>query len=212
MRILFAGATGVLGRATLPHLDTHHVVGLTRSREKLGLLHALGAEGVVCDAYDSEPLLRVARQARPHAVVNFLTDLSARSSEANNRLRREGGKNLTNVAVVTGSRRLVVESVAFPIEGVAAEALDQMEQTALAAPLEVLILRFGRFWGPSTWYQEPPEPPTIQIDEAGAQAASLITGGRPGIYVIAETTEPGISGPQSPGAQTVEDAVPEPRQ
>jgi nucleoside-diphosphate-sugar epimerase len=167
----------------------YHVVGLTRSREKVGLLQALGAEGVVCDAYDAEALLRVARQARAHVVVNFLTDLSARSSEANNKLRREGGDNLVNAAELAGSRRLVVESVAFPLEGVAAEALDHMEQRALAAPLDVLILRFGRFWGPSTWHQEPPQPPAVQIDVAGAEAASLITRGHPGTYAITERTQ-----------------------
>lgn len=43
MRILFAGATGVLGLATLPHLDGHEVVGLTRTRTKLEALRALGA-------------------------------------------------------------------------------------------------------------------------------------------------------------------------
>jgi uncharacterized protein YbjT (DUF2867 family) len=186
MRILVAGATGVLGRATLRHLDADHVVGLTRTREKLPLLRDLGAEGVVCNAYDSSALLRVAQQARPHVVVNFLTDLSARSSEENNKLRREGAKNLVNVAELVGSLRLVVESVAFPLEGVDAEVLEQMEQTALATSLEVLILRFGRLWGPSTWYHEPPEPPAIQIDDAGARAAGLITRGRPGVYIITD--------------------------
>jgi nucleoside-diphosphate-sugar epimerase len=29
-RVLFAGATGALGRATLPHLEGHDVVGLTK--------------------------------------------------------------------------------------------------------------------------------------------------------------------------------------
>jgi len=49
MRILFAGATGVLGRATLPHLGAHDIVGLTRSAEKVPLLQELGAEALVCD-------------------------------------------------------------------------------------------------------------------------------------------------------------------
>jgi NADPH:quinone reductase-like Zn-dependent oxidoreductase len=49
MRILVAGASGVLGRSTLPHLDRHEVVGLTRRGDKLQLLRDLGAEGVVCD-------------------------------------------------------------------------------------------------------------------------------------------------------------------
>ena len=185
MRILLAGATGVLGRATLPHLEGHNVVGLTRAREKLPLLRALGAEGVVCDVYDAGALVRLAQERRPEAVVNFVTDLSAGIGEANDRARREGGKNLVSAAEAAGSRRLVLESVAFPLERAAAAAVEQMEQTALKAPLQVLILRFGRLWGPPTWYQEPPEPPAIHIDDAGTRAASLITSGHPGTYVLA---------------------------
>jgi nucleoside-diphosphate-sugar epimerase len=185
MRILVAGATGVLGRATLPHLKRHDVLGLTRAREKLPLLRALGAEGVVCDVYDSGQLLRLAQERRPHVVVNFVTDLSTGSSEANNRARRTGGRNLLSAAEAAGSRRLILESVAFPLERPAAEALEQMEQTALKSPLEILILRFGRLWGPSTWYQEPPDPPAIHIDDAGTRAADLITSGLAGTYVLA---------------------------
>jgi hypothetical protein len=59
-----------------------------------------------------------------------------------------------------------------------------MEHTALESPIDVLILRFGRLWGPATFYQEPPEPPTIHIDDAGTRAATLITSGLPGTYVI----------------------------
>jgi nucleoside-diphosphate-sugar epimerase len=185
MRIFVAGATGVLGRATLPNLDRHDVLGLTRTPEKLPLLRELGAEGVVCDVYDAAALTRVAQNWSPDVVVNFVTDLSAGSSEANNRVRREGGMNLVSAAEAAGSRRLVLESVAFPLERPAAEALEQMEQPALRSPLEVLILRFGRLWGPATLYKEPPEPPAIHVDDAGTRAAALITSGRPGTYVIA---------------------------
>jgi nucleoside-diphosphate-sugar epimerase len=185
MRILVAGATGVLGRATLPHLKRHQVIGLTRAREKLPLLRTLGAEGVVCDVYDSGELMRLAQERRPHVVVNFVTDLSAGISEANNRARREGGQNLVSAAQVAGSQRLILESVAFPLERPAAEALEQMEQIALESSLEVLILRFGRLWGPGTFYQESPKPPAIHVDDAGFRAAPLITSGTPGTYVIA---------------------------
>jgi nucleoside-diphosphate-sugar epimerase len=65
MRILFAGATGVLGRATIPHLRGHEVTGLTRSPEKLQLLRDLGAEAAVCDVYASDALLRLAERVRP---------------------------------------------------------------------------------------------------------------------------------------------------
>jgi nucleoside-diphosphate-sugar epimerase len=185
MRILVAGATGVLGRATLPHLDRHDVLGLTRTPEKLPLLRELGAEGVVCDVYDARALTRVVQDWSPDVVVNFVTDLSAGSSEANNRVRREGGKNLVSAAEAAAPRRLILESVAFPLERPAAEAVERMEQTALRSPLEILILRFGRLWGPGTLYQEPPEPPAIYVDDAGARTADLITSGPPGTYIIA---------------------------
>jgi nucleoside-diphosphate-sugar epimerase len=144
MRILVAGATGVLGRATLPHLKGHDVLGLTRARDKLPLLRTLGAEGVVCDVYDAGELIRLAQERRPHVVVNFVTDLSAGSSEANNRARREGGTNLVSAAEAAGSRRLIVEGVAFLLERAAAEAFEQMEQTALESGIDVLILEDHR--------------------------------------------------------------------
>jgi nucleoside-diphosphate-sugar epimerase len=184
-RIMVAGATGALGRATLPHLEGRQVVGLTRSHKKLALLRALGVEGVVCDVYDYEDLLGVAQKVRPHIVVNFLTDLSSGNGEANNRVRREGGANLVNAAMSTGAPRLVVESVSFELEGTAGDAVEQMERTALNAPLDVLILRFARFWGRGTWYSEPPGSEAVHIDEAGARAAKLLTSAPPGTYVIA---------------------------
>jgi uncharacterized protein YbjT (DUF2867 family) len=184
-RILVAGATGVLGRATLPHLKGHEVVGLTRKREKLELLRALGVGGVVCDVYDYEELLRVVQAARPQIVVNFLTDLSSGNGEANNRARREGGSNLVSAAIAAEAVRLVVESVSFPLESTAADAVEQMERAALESPLEVLILRFARFWGCGTWHSEPPTSDAIHIDEAGVRAAKLLTSAPAGIYVVA---------------------------
>jgi uncharacterized protein YbjT (DUF2867 family) len=161
----------------------HDVVELTREREKLPLLRALGADGVVCDVYDSEELIRVAQARRPRIVVNFVTDLSAGIGEANNR------RGVREVRTSSAPPRQRVRdgsiSRASPLERPAAEALAQMEQTALESPLEVLILRFGRLWGPSTFYQEPPRPPAIHIDEVGTRAATLITSGAAGTYVIA---------------------------
>jgi nucleoside-diphosphate-sugar epimerase len=186
-RILFAGATGVLGRATLPHLEGHEVVGLTRRRSRLGLLRALGAHGVVCDVYDYEELLRVAEEAKPQIVVDFLTDLSSGVGEANDRIRREGGSNLVRASMSVEARRLVVESVSFRLEGSAKNAVDEMERTALVSPLDVLILRFAKLWGPDTWHGEP-SVDAIHVDEAGARAAKLLTSAPPGTYVIAPAT------------------------
>ena len=132
MRILVAGATGVLGRATLPHLKGHQVLGLTRAREKLPLLRALGAEGLVCDVYDFPELLGLAQERSPDVVVNFVTDLSSGNREANNRVRREGGRNLVSAAEAAGSRRFVLESVARDLA--AAGLDDEVQLDRLCVP------------------------------------------------------------------------------
>jgi nucleoside-diphosphate-sugar epimerase len=190
MRVLVAGASGALGRATLPHLARHDVVGLTRTPERAQLIRDLGAEGLVCDIYDYQMLLHVMEHARPQIVVNFVTDLAAGSVEANNRVRREGGTNLLNAAKAVRASRLVVESVAFALEGDAAQALDDLERSTLEFPGEALVLRFGRLWGPGTAYETPPRPPAVHIETAGAEAARLLLHAPPGTHAV---TYPGCT-------------------
>lgn len=184
MRILLAGATGVLGRATLPHLRTHEVLGLTRSPEGAQRLKELGAEGVVCDVFDHGGLAKLARRFRPEIVVNFVTDLRAGSPGANNRARRVGGQNLLKAAEHAKASRLVVESVAFTVERDATEAVTQLERGALGFAGEALILRFGRLWGPDTFHDTPPEAPSVHIDKAGAEAARLLVEAPAGTYIV----------------------------
>jgi nucleoside-diphosphate-sugar epimerase len=68
MRILVAGATGVLGRATLPHLKGEDVLGLTRAREKLPRIQALGAEGVETLRVSTEQVALIPQCAECEAV------------------------------------------------------------------------------------------------------------------------------------------------
>ena len=186
MRVLFAGASGVLGRATLPHLHGHEVTGLTRSHEKLELLRELGVEATVCDVYDFDALLRLAQRVQPEVVVNFVTDLASGSREANSRVRREGGRNLVEAATATGAARLVAESVAFTLDADSAAAVDELEEASRAFAGASLILRFGRLWGAGTLYQTSPGPPAVHIDRAGAEAARLIAQAPTGTYVVTE--------------------------
>jgi uncharacterized protein YbjT (DUF2867 family) len=184
MRILVAGASGVLGRATLPHLKRHDVVGLTRIADKLDLLHALGAEARVCDVYDYPALRALTEETRPQIVVNLLSDLAAGSEEANNRIRQEGAANVLQAATAAGADRLVVASVAFPLAGDAARAVERLERETRQFPGESLILRFGRLWGPGTFHETPSEQPSVEILKAGPEAAQLITDARPGTYIV----------------------------
>jgi nucleoside-diphosphate-sugar epimerase len=169
VRILIAGAGGVLGRATLPHLSGHVIVPLTRAD---------------ADVYDRDAVLAFAREARPETVVNFLTALRE-GAEANNRIRREAAPNLLHAAEAVGATRLVVESVAFALRGGAAAAVEELERETLRFRGDTLLIRFGRFWGPDTLHASEPEPPAIHIAQAGDEAAKLIAGGAAGTYTLA---------------------------
>jgi len=123
MRVFLAGATGVIGRRLLPHLlaQGHEVTGMTRSPERLQVLRAAGADGVVADAFDADALRRVVIDARPDAVIHQLTSIPSRIDPrkikrdfaVNDRLRTEGTANLVAAAEAAGATRLVAQSVAF---------------------------------------------------------------------------------------------------
>jgi nucleoside-diphosphate-sugar epimerase len=189
MRILIVGASGVLGRTTLPHLRAagHDVVGTTRSPGKRAVLASLGATPELCDIYTPGAIDRVARDARPEIVVNFLTDLAAGPGPANSRIRVEGAPLVSAAARAAGARRLVVESIAFETSGASAAAVAALEEDAHASGLEALVLRFGLFWGPGTWSEGPPDRrPAVHVAEAGRRAAELIVSGAPGVHVVAD--------------------------
>lgn len=143
-------------------------------------------EPIVCDAYDREALAAAVRRFAPDVVANFLTDLRAGPGPANARVRREACPNVTAAARGAGARRLVVESIAFSTTPDSDAATSEMERDALDAGLAAVVLRFGRFWGPGTWHSAPPEPPAIEIGEAGRRAAALLTGNATGVVVVTE--------------------------
>lgn len=123
MRILVAGASGVLGRHLLPLLisDGHQVAALTRSTAKADTLRAAGAEPVVAGALDAEAIADAVVLARPDLVIHQLTSLPhtpdprrhAAAYAHTARLRIEGTHNLLRAAAAAGVRRVVAQSVAF---------------------------------------------------------------------------------------------------
>ena len=184
MRILILGASGLLGRATLPRLRGHLLVGTTRKAANCEGLAALGARPEVCDIYDAGALARIATAFAPEIVVNFLTDLAGGPGPGNSRIRSEGGPLVSAAARACGARRLVVESIAFETPAPSAAAVAALEADATQSGLEPVILRFGRFWGPGTWSAVALAAPTVHIDVAGRRAATLILGATPGTHVV----------------------------
>jgi nucleoside-diphosphate-sugar epimerase len=172
MRVAVAGATGVLGRATVPLLreEGHEVRGFARGVPA-------GDEGLVAvDLLDRDAVLGFARDWRPEAILHLATaiphDLQPRRAveqfAPTNRLRTEGTRNLIAAAEAAGGARLVSQSIAFmsaPGPGPAGEEvpLRDGEDDVLApivapvAELERLtldaggtVLRFGQLYGLGT--------------------------------------------------------------
>jgi nucleoside-diphosphate-sugar epimerase len=75
VKVFVTGATGVLGRATVPELIAagHDVVAPGRTPEKRALLRQAGAEAIECDVFDFAQLAQAA--APCEAFVNLATHI-----------------------------------------------------------------------------------------------------------------------------------------
>lgn len=181
MRIFLAGATGVIGVRLVPLLvgAGHEVAGLTRSPSKADLLTSLGAEPVVADVFEADDLAAAVAGFGPDMVIHQLTDLPddaaglAEHAAANARMRREGTANLLAAARAVGTRRLLAQSVAWPLGGDAGLAVGEMEQMVL--DFGGVVLRYGQFYGVGTYHPSVlPSPPRIQIDAAARRTVDAI--------------------------------------
>jgi nucleoside-diphosphate-sugar epimerase len=192
----------------------HEVTGTTRTPAKVPMLGALDITPVVANVFEVDALTKAVAAARPDVIIHQLTDLPsapgtsgyAAAQEANRRLRIEGTQNLMQAARKAGVRRVVAQSIAFvyaPGDGArveddpldfAAEGVRRLTvQGIVALEHEVgqtpdiagVVLRYGYFYGPGTWYDTPPKPPSIHVD-AAAHAALLAVSRGTGVYNIAE--------------------------
>jgi nucleoside-diphosphate-sugar epimerase len=192
----------------------HEVAGTTRTPAKILQLRALGVTPVVVDVFDADALARAMTAARPDVVIHQLTDLPSApgtpgypaAQEANSRLRIEGTRNLVQAAKIAGVPRVVAQSIAFiyaPGEGthgeddpldIAAEGVRQLtvqgivalEREVLKTPgIDGVVLRYGYLYGPGTWYDVAPKPPSVHVD-AAAHAALLAAGKGAEVYNVAE--------------------------
>lgn len=204
-----AGASGAIGRVLCKLLiqDGWRVVGATRSPAKAAELGSLGVEPVVIDVFDREALIRNVATAEPHVVIHQLTDLPKEYSPSNlaaararnARIREIGTDNLIAAATLAGARRLVAQSIAFAyapgprpyLEEAAldvgtAPAVAKLEELVLGCRLEGLVLRYGRLYGPHTWFAAPSGEAPVHVDAAADAARRAVTHGTPGVYNIAE--------------------------
>lgn len=173
MKIFLAGATGAIGRLLVPLLlqAGHEVAGTTRSLVKIEQITALGARPIIVDALDRDAVFAALEAERPDVVIHQLTDLATRDFAANSNLRIVGTRNLVDAALAVGVRRLIAQSISWicvaghepsredealdldapPPRGSAVAATHALEQSVAEMPLGV-VLRYGLFYGPGTWY------------------------------------------------------------
>jgi nucleoside-diphosphate-sugar epimerase len=162
--------------------DGHDVVGTTRDERRAAELRSRGVEAVVLDAFDHDAVRGAIMAAAPEVVVHQLTALPqepdpkamAASLNLTSRLRRETVPTCVDAARAAGARRVVVQSISFvtkpdgrPVHDEDAplwldsgpswrgnvETIRDMEASVLGAPgIEGVVLRYGFYYGPGTWY------------------------------------------------------------
>ncbi len=192
MRIFLAGASGVIGVRLLPLLVAagHEVAGMTRSPGKLDGLTELGAQPVLCDVYDADALRAAVVRFRPDVVMHQLTDLPDTAAEIpefgdrNDRIRREGTRNLLAAAESAGAERILAQSIAWEQPGNRGLTTRVFENSVLT--VAGVVIRYGQLYGPGTYFEtEKPSPPRIQIDEAARRTVPILHA-PPGIVEVVE--------------------------
>jgi nucleoside-diphosphate-sugar epimerase len=213
----------------------HEVTGTTRSPERAAAIRGAGAGAAVVDALDADALHQAVTEAAPEVVVHQLTSLPTRFNPRRadvyaptNRIRREGTRNLIAAARAAGARRFVCQSIAFayapgrrpevkdedaplalsaaPPFGEGVRAVDEMERAVLEAEgLEGLVLRYGWFYGPGTYYGDDGSMAAdvrrrrfpivgsgaglfsfVHVDDAASATVAAIERGGPGAYNIVD--------------------------
>jgi nucleoside-diphosphate-sugar epimerase len=212
----------------------HDVTGTTRSRDRAEAIRAAGASPAVVDALDAEALREAVARAAPEAIVHELTSLPERFNprkadlyDATNRIRREGTRNLLEAARSAGTRRFVCQSIAFayapgprpevkdeeaplivdapPPFAEGMRVIAEMERAVLDAELDGLVLRYGWFYGPGTYYGEGGSMAAdvrkrrfpvvgsgaglfsfIHVDDAADATVAAVGRGAPGLYNVVD--------------------------
>lgn len=201
MRVLVAGASGVIGQELLPLLTSvgHEVIGFGRTHRGAPDIVSNGGRFMALDALDAQMTAEIISDIKPDAVVNLLTAIPSRINPrkmaddfaVTNRLRTQGTKNVFYAAMRAGAKRFISQGLAYPYEAGAGSANEDVPlwsnppkqfRTTLDA-LNTLerqteeyngtVLRFGHLYGPGTIYA----PTGSFASDVRARKVPLVGGG-----------------------------------
>jgi nucleoside-diphosphate-sugar epimerase len=119
MRIFISGATGILGRRVVKLLTEsgHQVVGLSRSKENADWISVHSAEAKSGNLFDQDELCEISSGC--NAFLHLATAIPTRSGanladwNLNDRIRREGTKNMIEVALYNNCHLFITQSVLY---------------------------------------------------------------------------------------------------
>ncbi|MDQ0091430.1 nucleoside-diphosphate-sugar epimerase [Paenibacillus anaericanus] len=173
MKIVVAGASGIVGRELVTMLVQagHQVTGLIRNPDYIPVIKNMGGFPVTVDIFDREAVFEIIRGIQPEVIIHQLTALSARNFVDNANIRKEGTRNLVDAALAVGVRKIIAQSISWayspggepakedePLDIEApmprrktVEGIQALESKVTEMP-EHVILRYGLFYGPDTWY------------------------------------------------------------
>jgi len=216
MRVLLAGASGVIGRHVIPHLQRagHTVTGLTR---RPGAVQGTGANELVADLGDRAAFIAALQGREFDAVIHHATAMAKNprtyaQMRQTNRLRSEGTSTLLAAARATGATRFVAASAfyGYGLDDLGARALDEDEAFAekRGGPIDPIYralvtneqqarafggvaLRLGLVY--SSRGDIPPVPkhwhgelPFVHIDDVGSATAAALDAPAGSVYNIVD--------------------------
>jgi len=177
VRVLVAGASGVLGRRIVRQLvaRNHTVVGLARSGTGEATVRSLGGEPRRADLFDADAVAQAAKGCdiliRAATAIPTKVRTGPKDWAMNDRIRREGTRSLVTAAHRVGARAFLQESVVWAVgtldgkpfdedappanDPVLASALDGERIAREAGPadgFDTMALRCGGFYSADGWH------------------------------------------------------------